>query len=160
MPRLIRRPATLVRIIALGLSTCAAASAARADAIGPPEAMSDAQKAIIGVWQEDGCAPRGFGHVCERRTLAIASTSLSIMTFAMTPEDIFSISTETSAWNTKESMNPNAFKLSVTLKNDNGETVEGEVTIAPDADGKGLSFTGLSVNQSASHFTQIVGPAR
>lgn len=52
--------------------------AARADAIPPPEQLSDLQKTLIGIWHEDTCVmPQGLGHACLQRIYIFGNDSFA-----------------------------------------------------------------------------------
>lgn len=145
----------IVSTLALAAFACAAGPA-RADVIPPPAQISDVQKALIGIWEQDHCDyPDGLGHACSQRVIAFGSERFSELGFSFMPmSNEFGTGESSGAWT---GVQADAKTINVTIKMADGSTTEMVMTME--------SATAFTLKDSAwsrypdAHFTRRLKPA-
>lgn len=128
------------------------AAPARADALPMPEQLTDEQKLLIGVWQQESpVMPEGLGHGFTLRTVAFGNENVTILDFGgVAPADYFATNATKGKWTATRT---DASTLVVTL--DQGEGRGTTLTLV--FDGKD-AFTLSDAEMSrfpATRFTRV-----
>lgn len=142
-------------ILALAAFAVAAAPAARADAIPPPAELSDVQKSLIGIWQEESCVmPEGLGHSCLTRIVAFGNETYSELDLGMmSMSNQFGTVASTGTWKGTQT-DPRT--IAVTVTHADGTT--SDLTLVMESAGALLFKDSANAMFPASRFTRGGSP--